>query len=372
MSNPITFELNNQLVTPVLRGIFGKDAEPRDLEIVALKPGAGNPTSLGVYRVSGTVDVSGRSESFSVVVKHLANGQPVLDASSPLNWNYWLREIAFFESRLTSLIPPSIGFPENLGHSRLDDGTALFWNEDLGDLTKTEWTWNDCLHAAELVAELNSTDAAVVAEYEWLNRSQVQGWAELHDNWGSFDAVYPLLVEAAKQSSAGKATMDLIDPFLDHKNGRIAEILRAGRHSFVHGDFNLNNLVCQRSGDISLIALDWQLCGTARLGTEVVAIFNTAIEHKVVDVEAARFNEICEVYATKFNELNPGEPLSLDEVRVAAAAMGYFIVVGMGFFFNMPDPQFTGAENLARVSNMLDGFGEGCASLYAKVLRELS
>lgn len=372
MSNSITFELNDQLITPVLQGMFGEDAEPHTFDIVALKPGAGNPTSLGVYRVSGTVDVAGTIEHFSVVVKHLADGQPVLDASSPLNWNYWLREIEFFESPLTSLIPSSIGFPKYLGHSTLADGSALFWNEDLGDLTKTEWTWNDCLHAAELVAELNSTDVEVVAEYEWLNRSQVQGWAELHDSWGSFDAVYPLLVEAAKQSSAAQATMYLIGPFLDHRNQRIAEILRAGRHSFVHGDFNLNNLVCQRSGDISLIALDWQLCGTARLGTEVVAIFNTAIEHKVVAVEASRFNEICEVYASKFNELNSGNQVTVDEVRLAAAAMGYFIVVGLGFFFNMPDPQLSDAENLARVSKMLDGFGEGCASIYAKVLHELS
>lgn len=371
MSNLITFELNDELITPVLQRIFGSDVAPRAYEIVALKPGAGNPTSLGVYRVSGTAHVADTFESFSLVVKHLADGQPILDASSPSNWNYWLREIEFFESPLTSLIPSSIGFPKYLGQSRLADGTALFWNEDLGDLTKTQWTWSDCLRAAELVAELNSTDAAAVAEYEWLNRSQVQGWADLHDSWGSFDAVYPLLVESATQSSAGQATMDLIEPFLDHKNGRIADILRVGRHSFVHGDFNLNNLVCQISGGFSLIALDWQLCGTARLGTEVVAIFNTAVEHKVVDVDALKFNEICEVYAAKLNELNPENQVQVDEIRLAAAAMGYFILVGMGFYFNMPDPNLTDAENLSRVSSLLAEWGNGCVSLYSKVLHEL-
>jgi len=150
----------------------------------------------------------------------------------------------------------------------------------------------------------------------------------------------------------------------------IGGLLKGGRHSFVHGDFNLNNLVPAK-GDASLIALDWQLCGEARIGTEVAAIFNTAFEHGVITADASKFEELCDVYTNRFNELNTGNPVALDEVRVAAAAMGYFILVNMPLFFmNFPAPE-TEAERRERIQGIVNEFTTGPVTLYARVLSSL-
>lgn len=367
-----TFELTEELLQPVVRRLLNDDsAKVLTFDIRALKPGAGNPTSLGVYRVRGSASVGDGSIEFSLVVKHLANGLPMLDASLPTYWNFWRREISFFESALVERIPSSIGFPQYLGQSDLPDGTALFWNGDLGDLENSNWNWDECLNAARLVAELNSIDSAGLQNLDWLNRSQVAGWDELTKAWNSFEPTFKPLVELALSKPELAVAFQVFGPYMNRQDF-IGEILNAGRHSFVHGDFNLNNLVPRRAGAVSLIALDWQLCGIARIGTEVAAIFNTAVEHKVCGVEAKKFDEICGAYTERFNELNPANPIEIDEVRLAAAAMGYFILQGMGFFFATPQPDDSPEQIQAKVQNLLNEFIAGPVMLYAHVLHELA
>lgn len=363
----ITFELEAAMLQSVLESKFGHAVSLKNFTIKALKPGAGNPTSLGVYRVSGEAEVQGSLSNFSVVVKHLADGKPFMDASAPEGWNYWRRETAFFESPLAARIPSAIGFPAYLGETVLADGSALFWNGDLGNLEKSVWTWDDCLTASALVAEVNSVKSDDLGEYPWLNRSQVEGWAELHRVWNTFESNLPTLLDVIQSSErlADSAFAGYLDRY-DY----IANVLSTGRHSFVHGDFNLNNLVPAK-GDSPMIALDWQLCGEARIGTEVAAIYNTAIEHKVTSPTSESFEQLCEVYTNRFNELNPANPISIDEVRLAAAAMGYFIMVNMPLFFmNFPPPE-NEDERRERLSQMATSFFEGAVEVYAKVLKSL-
>ena len=367
-----TFELNEELLTPIVKNLFGGEVTTiESFSMKALKPGAGNPTSLGVYRVSCIGKVAGEHRTFSLVVKHLANGLPMLDASEPNYWNYWLREISFFESPLVERIPSSIGFPKYLGQSRLDDGTALFWNADLGDLEKTNWTWQDCLLATQLVAELNSIDSSDLNKFDWLNNSQVQGWAELTELWNTFTPVYQRLLDLASKDERTREAARLFGPYLDQQQF-IGGILTAGRQSFVHGDFNLNNLVPIRNADVQLVALDWQLCGTARIGTEVAAIFNTAVELGVIQVSDELFDELCAVYTARFNELNPTAPVSFIDVRLAAAAMGYFILQGMGFFFAAPQPEDNADQIAAKIRGLLESYTGGPIMVYSRVLHDLA
>lgn len=365
-----TFELSTELLQPVLATLLNDEtARPDSFEMIALKPGAGNPTSLGVYRVSGQALLSGDIQDFSLVVKHLANGLPMMDASQETYWNFWRREIVFFESPIAQRIPASIGFPTYLGQSSLTDGTALFWNSDLGDLAKTAWTWEQCLNAARLVAELNSVDSSDLYQYGWLNQNQPDGWHDFYVAWGAPDPRKALFEYAAAHPEAA-VLLEISKPYiLDHD--LIKGILYSGRHTFVHGDFNLNNLVPVTGGDITLIALDWQLAGVARLGTEVAAIFNVAIEHGVCAVEEASFNELCQAYTERFNQLNPEEPASLDEVRLAAAAMGYFIIEGMAMYWQNPTPDDSPEVARQKIGELFKTFTSTPIHVYAKVLTEL-
>lgn len=364
----LTFELTTELLEPAVRRFFaGDDVKVIGFDIKALKPGAGNPVSLGVYRVSGTAEHQTETKPFSLVVKHLADGRPFMDASSPTGWNFWRREIEFFESPLVERIPLTLGHPTYLGQSLLADGSALFWNGDLGDLETDEWTWEDCLNAVRIVAELNSAKSDDLSDYPWLNRSQVEGWAKLHQEWQTFDANYPMLLEIT-QSAGDFANAEFVK-YLNRPD-YIGGILKGGRHSLVHGDFNLNNLVPTK-GAVKLLALDWQLCGEARIGTEIAAVLNTAIERHVIEPNAESFETLCETYTESFNALNQNQPIALDEVRLAAAAMGYFIMVNMPLFFmNFPAPE-SEDERRERLHKMATDFLNGPVNIYAKVLSSL-
>ncbi|MEY4390760.1 MAG: hypothetical protein RLZZ400_503 [Actinomycetota bacterium] len=367
--NATTFELTEALLLPVLERELGEPVASASWEIKALKPGAGNPTSLGVYRVWGQGKTASGVHAFSVVVKHLATGLPMMDASAPTSWNYWKREIDFFESDLATQIPASINFPKYLGGSNLPDGTVLFWNGDLGDLEKSVWSWDEVLHAATLVAELNSIDITDQHKFVWLNRDQLEGWLELKPAF--FEPIYPLAIECALADTKTAKAYEIFGPYLD-KQAELKDLLNAQRRIFVHGDFNLNNLVPRSAKVERVIALDWQLCGLAAIGSEVAAMFNTSWELGVIEGSRAQFDEICSVYVDAFNKKNPDAPCTIDEVRLVVAAQGYTILSGVGFYFAQPEPQNSEAENAAKIQRMIDGYSSGPFMVYAEVLRDLS
>jgi hypothetical protein len=368
----ITFDLPEALLQPVVRRLLKDEAaEVSNFEILALKPGLGNPTSLGVYRVLGAAQTSNGEVPFSLVVKHLANGLPMMDASAPTNWNYWKREITFFESPLAGRIPKSIGYPEYLGFSDLADGTSLFWNGDLGDLTKSDWTWDACLTAAEVVAELNSIDCSDLENFNWLNRTQVEGWDAFRLEFNSFEPVFTPMAGLAAGDQELASAYAVYSPWMN-KHEFIGQLLHGGRQTFVHGDFNLNNLVPLGHGEAKLIALDWQLAGVGRVGGEIASIYNTAIEKGVIGPEPELFEELCLVYTERFNKLNEDAPIELQDVRLAAAATGYFIVQGVGFFFTPLDANATEEENESRIRGLMNSFAAGPCMVYSRVLAELA
>ncbi|MFM6962863.1 MAG: phosphotransferase, partial [Micrococcales bacterium] len=288
-----TFGLDARMLTPIVaRSLNDPSATLLDFALKALKPGVGNPTSLGVYRVSGTAQTASGPVPFSVVVKHLADGRPMMDASQPEFWNYWRREIAFFESTIAARIPSEIDFPIYLGHTVLADGTELFWNSDLGELEKSAWTWSECLHATQLVAGLNSIELTTEENYPWLNRDQLEGWMVFRPSF-----VEPLFAPAfsyARSKPHTSAALEKYEKFL-HLQPELNRLLNRMPRVFVHGDFNLKNLVPRSAAIQKLIALDWQLCGIAALGSEVASIYNTACELGVIEASHENFNEICEL-----------------------------------------------------------------------------
>ena len=364
-----TLDLDKALLMPIVQKVLVSTTfEISSFEISPLKPGVGNVTSLGVYRVVIEILHRGQVESISVVVKHLADGRPLIDTRDPAHWNHWRREIEFFQSPLVHLIPESIHFPRYLGHTLLANGSELFWNEDLGDLEKLEWSWEQCLRAAELEAELNSIRDPSIDQYPWLNRSQLEGWLELRVNF--FDPLFPKVAEIARDDSALLSAFENFENYLSQPQ-LIIDVLRTSRQCFVHGDFNLNNLVTVSGRGGQITALDWQLCGIAAIGSEIAAIFNTARERGVIKPTRLLFDEICTFYMNRYNALNPEAAISFKEVCLAAAAMGYFILEGDGFFFHQPDPAKSGEENGASLREMLVDFAEGPLSLYATILHEL-
>lgn len=364
-----TFTLTEELLLPVVREALSEPtAKVETFELKALKPGVGNPTSLGVYRASGTASVGEVTAKFSVVVKHLADGQGFMDASQPTHWNYYKREIDFFESAVAKRIPAKIGMPKYLGKSSLTDGTWLFWNEDLGDITGSKFTWAACIEAAELVAELNSIDISDASEHKWLGVGTPTGWLDFRDAY--FIPPYLMALDLVAEDPVRTAAFENYGKYLG-KQFELVELMGKARQTFVHGDFNLNNLVYRPGQDPEVIALDWQLCGVAAVGSEVVAIFGTAIEHGIIEISREHFDTLCLAYVNRFNQLNDDNPVTLEDVRLIAATMGYSIVCAMSTFFVWPDLDVTRELPRDNVEAMLDDFETGLLSFYASIMNEL-
>lgn len=363
MENSISFELDAEFLVPVLQRLFhSKNVTVHHSSVRALKPGAGNPTSLGVYRVSGLAQIDSKDREFSVVVKHLANGLPMMDASAPDYWNYFKREIDFFESTLVSHIPAALGAPRYLGQTSLADNSVLFWNQDLGDLSGANWNWDLCVTATRLAAELNSGAVPTLEDFPWLSAGPQEWWLANKD-------LLMTNIDAELRHQAGSTSeFALYWPYTERLSEMLSAI-RGARQVFVHGDFNLNNLVPGSSEATPIVALDWQLCGLAPVGYDVAAVFNTIQELGLGKGTREELDILCKAYVERFNALN-SQPTTLAEVRLNVSLSGFIIVFIMGYWVSQPQAGNRESQNQARVRDTVQGPWASTLATYAGVLKE--
>ena len=85
-----------------------------DWEVTRLRSGVRNPTSVGLYRVSGHAIDGGSRLSWSCVLKVVQSRVNAgwRDAGDdPRHWNYWRRQIETYRSGLLARLPGRIVAP---------------------------------------------------------------------------------------------------------------------------------------------------------------------------------------------------------------------------------------------------------------------
>lgn len=230
---------------------------------------AGNPTSGGIYRVSGTAETDGAGPArWSIILKVLRRvpGLPVhTDApDSPICWR---REIDLARSGLLDAVA-GIASPRCFAIVDQPDETAWLWFEDLGEVGLAEWGARDYAVAAAALARFHARSLAVADEVDlsWLDREPFTTFLALH-----YGPMVQRVLDLARHAPAGSA-LGALDPgrgpeelrpvleLMADPSAALAALDLVPR-TLIHNDFNPDNLRLRTrpDGEVEVVAFDWQM-----------------------------------------------------------------------------------------------------------------
>ena len=99
---------------------------------------------MGIYRFSGNAYDQSTQEEFawSMILKAF-DGTFGICSRHKTDWNYWKREILFYESGLAEDLPRVFTAPRCFGVTKYSDEDYWVWLEDLGEQINQSWSLED-------------------------------------------------------------------------------------------------------------------------------------------------------------------------------------------------------------------------------------
>jgi hypothetical protein len=284
------------------RALQSETVELLDWEVSPLGSGFGNPTSLGLYRVSGRGQDGGRIVPWSLALKAMqspANAGRADIGVEQDHWNYWKREILAYQSTLLGDLPGGFLAPRFMGANEQPGDVGWLWLEDIRDFAQAVWSLDDLRTAARHLGQFNGAYLAgrALPEGAWLSRGLIRPWCR------DFGPVVVGPLERLEQADGPFALLHELAPA-----SQVAAFVRCIRtpepllsalerlpQTLCHHDANPNNLLI-RSADRErgqIVAADWQMVGYGPIGEDAGQFLTTSLSLNLVagwqELDAALF-----------------------------------------------------------------------------------
>jgi len=243
----------------------------KNWRVTQLGGGAGNPVSVGLFRVEGDGLDGDRSVNWSVILKVIQSPANVGwenmgEGSDQTHWNYWKRELFIYQSDLLSTLPAGMAAPRCFGIKELPGDTAWMWLEDIRDEYDGVWTLERYTLTARHLGRLNGLYAGArpVQQYPWLGINLIQQWAATDMSaWQSLPWEHPRVLA---RYPAGNAFQRML-----MESERFLTALNQVPRTLCHGDTYPTNFMSRRLADGSqeTVALDWALAAIGAVGEDL-------------------------------------------------------------------------------------------------------
>ena len=245
-------------------------------KVTKLKDGAGNPTSAGLWRISGTARANAVVQPWSVVMKKFVNPEGTFgDHNDQTHVNYWRRELDVFESDIYGDLPDGTALPAYFGS--LDEGpdSVSILIEDLGDLDRSTWTLDTYVTAARALAliERRYLTHVPLPRASWINSDIPRKWGAVMqryvDVWRLPAVAGYEPLEQLLDTPANRVTRPWIRALYEPEP--LFAALDRLPHVFGHNDPNIDNLAVRLGpgGAPEVVLFDLQWSGITNVGSEL-------------------------------------------------------------------------------------------------------
>lgn len=317
---------------PIVRGYLGDEAlELSDVTWAPLGHQILNPTTGGLYRVSGTARAAGRTLPWSLVLKSC---RPMLqDPSDSTNWNYWRREVEAYQSPLPYRLPPGARPPRLAGVIPESETLVhLLVEEVQGDRSPQGWSLAEEGALAEHLGQWAAIPLFEPLQADWLCPAPLRGMMQtgrilmqLPEMQGIWDKPH---IAPHFEWAAGKVERLLERAEMLHQR------LEALPQVIGHMDAHRENLIRQpvANGGTQFVLLDWSTAGRGAVGEELGHLFSSNLLRGYVTGDRAPLvaTELVSGYARGLAQA--GAAVDLEAVR-----LGFTIsVVLRSFGFALP------------------------------------
>lgn len=285
------------LTEPVRRALGSNIAEVIDWTCAALRWSAIAPTTAGLFHVTGSADVGGKSRDWTLVLKVIRRPvEAVEDKSAPA---YWRREADAFASGVLDDLD-GIEAPACYGTDDRPDGVWL-WLEHVAEVEE-RWGLARYVRAANDLGVFGGSylDGRPLPHADWLTRGYLRWWVgrvspvstRVVSDPGTWDLP---LVRLAFAASPAERVLELV-----HRAPRLLEALDALPPTVCHNDAWRRNLIAARAADGAerTVLIDWSYPGLGPPGADAgIMIVGTHFWLLADPAELPRFDrEVFDAY----------------------------------------------------------------------------
>jgi hypothetical protein len=260
-------------LTPIIRQASGWESlQIQDWHVTQLGGGAGNPVSLGLYRIEGAGQAGDEQVPWSVILKIIQSPanigwQNMGEGEDQSHWNYWKRELLVYQSGLFGLLPEGMVAPRCFGVEELPGDMAWLWLEDIRDSLAGAWSLERYALAARHLGRMNGmlVSDSSLPDFPWLSLQRNQQWINTIPMWQTTTWEHPLVRERYPEPDANPFRRMLLD------NERFLVRLNQLPGTICHGDTYPTNFMSRQlaNGEQQTVALDWALVGFQPLGDDL-------------------------------------------------------------------------------------------------------
>ena len=285
----IASSVDDEALTPVVRDILDDDrAQLGEWKYAQLAVVSGLPGYRGLFRFEGSAEVGGHAKPWSAILK-VARRHPTA-SDDPARAGFWNREALAFGSGILDDLP-GLTAVRCYNVTETDDGTFLFWLEDLVDEFDDGWPIERYGLAARHLGQMGGAYLAdrPLPHHDWLLRRTVGSGG------GGGMARVEALIDDKKVWQHPDVRRAYPEP--------IAERLRqqwADRRAFqaataelpttlCHNDSHDENLFSRKRADGTqeTVAVDWELVGIGPIASDITFLVIATLRRMAVDMEDA-------------------------------------------------------------------------------------
>ena len=345
-----------ELEPPVRRALGEPDAHVGTWDAVPVAYDFLNPSSGGVFRVSGTATAGGRTREWRLVLKMTRSAEgveglpalPPADARRHRDAIRWDRELLAYESGFLGQLDGTLVAARCFGGLRAGERASWLWLEDLSPLQRGRWDEEDWALVARSLGELNGgTLVAGPPAFDWLGREWLRAWVTL---------VTPSLLGASVPPGGAWDDPRVRSAYPEREQRRLRALwsnrerllaaIEALPRTVAHLDAHRRNLFLRRAGGGDrVVAIDWGLLGLAAPGEEIASTLVGTVAAGELAASGARAfaGLLYEGYLAGLREAGwHGDERAVRLGFAGAAALRAFSVTGL---HGAREPDAEGAED---------------------------
>lgn len=280
----------------------GDFAHPRSITnwkaVPATSYSIGNGT-LGIVKVSATVDIAGELTPWTAVVK-VIGAQTWGDAEIGKG-NTALREIAAYKSELFSALESGMTAAPSYGVGETEEGTVWLWLKDLTGVSQAHWRSAEYLTAARHIGQFNGLfPEARAPKFDWLDRSGITDMRYIYSMY--FASTFERLIENIDHPYVIRVASIIGTKRMSQLMENALLLLQATStfpRSIAHNDCNTRNLfkAVDENQNPKTYAIDWATVGHSPVGVDAGQLIASDIDWRdedallVAEIEQEIFEE---------------------------------------------------------------------------------
>lgn len=274
-------EMKLSRINSIIREVLGDfSAQVLSYQIAPIAHRITNGVTGGVYRICCSIQTSGGTRKWSAVVKIIqanagSKNYKLVPSTDPNHWNYWQREVLFYQSDLAAEMTGFLRVPQCFNITTEEQQCEL-WLEDIYGQPASQWSPQQYGFAAYHLGLVQGKYLAgcPLPHYLWLGQTPLNG-ADFHWLQHSINsnAQIPKDLSSALTHLFQETMID-ISQRVSNRKSEFLQVIEKLPRTLSHFDFQPSNMFSELDefGRTRTVVLDWSYVSNGVLGEDVASL----------------------------------------------------------------------------------------------------